>query len=34
MNEITGLEEKIGYQFKNKQLLKTALTHSSRLPEL
>ena len=29
MNEITGLEEKIGYQFKNKQLLETALTHSS-----
>ena len=28
MNEITGLEEKIGYQFKNKQLLETALTHS------
>ena len=29
MNEITGLEEKIGYQFKNKRLLETALTHSS-----
>ena len=29
MNEITGLDEKIGYQFKNKQLLETALTHSS-----
>ena len=29
MNGITGLEEKIGYQFKNKRLLETALTHSS-----
>ncbi|MDD6564579.1 MAG: ribonuclease III, partial [Clostridiales bacterium] len=26
---MTSAEEKIGYRFKNKKLLKTALTHSS-----
>ena len=26
---MNSLEEKIGYQFKNAQLLETALTHSS-----
>lgn len=29
MNNCSELEEKIGYQFKNKNLLKLALTHSS-----
>ena len=30
---ISGLEERIGYSFTNKQLLKTALTHSSYINE-
>ena len=32
--EISLLEEKIGYKFKNPELIKTALTHSSYSNEL
>ena len=27
--ELEGIEKEIGYEFKNKELLKTALTHTS-----